>query len=83
MWQINIEYYFLYFLFYFPDQDDHDFWTREGIRQALLVSIPSGSEDERFGLSDDSDNDEDFVPSELEEEYAQEDSDNEFPQDPR
>ena len=52
----------------------------EGLRQALLADIPSGSEVERFGLSDDSDNDKDFVPSKLEEEHTQDESDDEFQQ---
>ena len=34
----------------------------EGIRLALEADIPSGSEDERFGLSDDSDLDKDYQP---------------------
>ena len=57
----------------------------EDTRLALEADIPSGSEDERFGLSDDSDQDKDYRPptddeSEMYTECLEQDDSDEFQQ---
>ena len=57
----------------------------EDIRLALEADIPSGSEDERFGLSDDSDLDKDYRPpsddeSEMDTECLEQDNSDELEQ---